>query len=296
MKKLKATEVDYHRDLLLAIVKGRPLFGSAYMDEFPYNVEDNASPNWFAAVSLAANLVSSVGSGLTFDFKPEDPPSFTNPDVQSLIKCICPRPFTRVVVNKGLLHTNSFAKHGTLRLVLEELKLLDSFITAVESNFCSSDQMRRKWASLKQDIQNEVRILLPDTQVLLSVLSSLNAHSKSLELSLKRAVDTKISLEQGVHDVKRLKTDAHKDDLDILVSGVSYLPEITLPKNTGVAQGMHDVDDLIDGDDNAVIADIWGLRQCSESCMTVKDEETHFYSRLPDALKIFHENSIPFLL
>lgn len=52
MKKLKATEVDYHRDLLLAIVKGRPLFGSAYMDEFPYNVEDNASPNWLVPCFL----------------------------------------------------------------------------------------------------------------------------------------------------------------------------------------------------------------------------------------------------
>ncbi|KAG5541010.1 hypothetical protein RHGRI_021034 [Rhododendron griersonianum] len=206
MKKLKATDVDYHRDLLLAIVKGRPLFGSAFMDEFPYNVEDNASPNWFFAVSLAANLVLSVGSGMSFDFKPEDPPSFSNPDVQSLIKCICPRPFTRAIVNKGLLHTNSLMKHGILRLVLEELKLLDSLITTIESNYCSSDHMRCKWLSLKQDIQNEVRILLPDTQVLLSLLSSLSTHSKSLESSLKRTADSEISLEQAM---------GHGDDSEV---------------------------------------------------------------------------------
>ncbi|XP_058204610.1 uncharacterized protein LOC131318694 isoform X1 [Rhododendron vialii] len=289
MKKLKATEVDYHRDLLLAIVKGRPLFGSAFMDEFPYNVEDHASPNWFFAVSLAANLVSSVGSGLSFDFKPEDPPSFSNPDVQSLIKCICPRPFTRAIVNKGLLHTNSLMKHGILRLVLEELKLLDSLTTTIESNYCSSNHMRSKWLSLKQDIQNEVRILLPDTQVLLSLLSSLSTHSKSLESSLKRTGDSEISLEQGVRAFKRFKTDSHMDDVDILVSGVCNLPEITLQRDTGVVQGMNDVDDVNDGDDNAfVIADIWGLRQCSEGGVTVKDEETHFYSRLLDAFKIYH--------
>lgn len=46
MKKLKATEISHHRDLLLAIVSGRPSFGSAYMDEFPYNLEDHASPSW----------------------------------------------------------------------------------------------------------------------------------------------------------------------------------------------------------------------------------------------------------
>lgn len=46
IKKLRAAELKNHRDLLLAIVRGRPLFGSAYMEEFPYNVEDHASPLW----------------------------------------------------------------------------------------------------------------------------------------------------------------------------------------------------------------------------------------------------------
>lgn len=46
MKKLKATEIVYHRDLLLAVVCGRPSLGAAYMEEFPYNLEDYASPNW----------------------------------------------------------------------------------------------------------------------------------------------------------------------------------------------------------------------------------------------------------
>ncbi|KAJ6423215.1 hypothetical protein OIU84_024200 [Salix udensis] len=66
MKKLKAADIGYHRDLLLAIVKGRPSFGSAYLEEFPYNLEDYASPSWFSTVSLAANLVSSVGSWPSF--------------------------------------------------------------------------------------------------------------------------------------------------------------------------------------------------------------------------------------
>lgn len=46
LKKLRATEIEYHRVLLLAIVKGKPSFGSAYLDEFPYNLEDHASSNW----------------------------------------------------------------------------------------------------------------------------------------------------------------------------------------------------------------------------------------------------------
>lgn len=46
MKKLDATESMKHKDLLLAIVKGRPLLCSSYMDEFPYHLEPRASPQW----------------------------------------------------------------------------------------------------------------------------------------------------------------------------------------------------------------------------------------------------------
>lgn len=46
MKKLQATEIHYHRDLLLAIVSSRPSFGLQYLEEFPYNLEDYMSPSW----------------------------------------------------------------------------------------------------------------------------------------------------------------------------------------------------------------------------------------------------------
>lgn len=46
MRKLRATEIVYHRDLLLAIVRGRPSLASAFFEEFPYNVENFASPSW----------------------------------------------------------------------------------------------------------------------------------------------------------------------------------------------------------------------------------------------------------
>ncbi|GJU65550.1 hypothetical protein Tco_1247385, partial [Tanacetum coccineum] len=40
IKKLKAAEIEFHRDLLLGIVYGRPAFGSAYLDDFPYSLDD----------------------------------------------------------------------------------------------------------------------------------------------------------------------------------------------------------------------------------------------------------------
>lgn len=46
MKKLQATEIQYHRDLLLAIANCRPSFGLSYLEEFPYNLEDYLSTSW----------------------------------------------------------------------------------------------------------------------------------------------------------------------------------------------------------------------------------------------------------
>lgn len=56
MKRLRAIEICYHLDLLLAIVKGRPSFASAFLDEFPYNVEDLASPSWLVLFRVPSYL------------------------------------------------------------------------------------------------------------------------------------------------------------------------------------------------------------------------------------------------
>lgn len=46
MKKLKATEVAYHKELLLGIVCSKLSLCSAYFDEFPYHLEPRPLPSW----------------------------------------------------------------------------------------------------------------------------------------------------------------------------------------------------------------------------------------------------------
>ena len=58
MKNLKATEISYHRDLLFAILQGRPSLASAYMSEFPYNLEDFSSSNWSAFYKFLHDLLT----------------------------------------------------------------------------------------------------------------------------------------------------------------------------------------------------------------------------------------------
>lgn len=289
MKKLKATEIGYHRDLLLAILRGRPSLAAAYMDEFPYNLEDHASATWLSAVSLAANLVSSVGMGQTFSFldaSSHDPPSFDSEDVQNIINCISPRPLSRSMFTKGLLHSDLLVKHGTLHLLWEVLKLLDSFLSSLSRNSPSGKQVLQGWTSLLLEIQNEVRILLPDPQVFLSLLSSLSSQTKTQESRLKRKLDLEKKSEHNSKSSKKMKVHSSNTDTDIIISGMTSTSDITLPAGvTAETQAMDESDE--EEEFLNVISEIWVLDPCSSPITTLKDAETYLQSRLLDALKIY---------
>ncbi|XP_044505387.1 uncharacterized protein LOC123225472 isoform X4 [Mangifera indica] len=290
MKKLKATEISYHRDLLLAILEGKPSLGSEYMDQFPYNLEDYASPTWLANVSLAANLVSKVGMGFSFDFldaQSHDPPSFNSADVQSVLNCICPRPFSRSVINKGLLHSDYLVKHGTLRLLLEALKLLDSFICVLHQSSCSSNQMMQSWTSLIQEVQNAVRTLFPDPQVLLTLFSLQSSHNRNCESHSKRKAESSYFLECSKKGVKKMKKNVMDEDTDIIVGGISSDPQIDPSEDNDRIVDTLITDELDhEKDFTDVISEIWGLDQCSGP-VALSDADIIFLSKLLDALKIY---------
>lgn len=220
-------------------------------------------------------------------------PSFDSPQVQNVMKCICCRPFSRLVVNKGLLHPNGFVKHGTLRLLLEELKLVDSFISAINHMSSSSNQMMNRLAPLKYKIENEVRMLLPDHQVLLTLLSSLSSQSTTQEMSLKRKAITENFTDHRRNDRKKLKKDFLDEDTDILVGGISPGQDIAFHGGEKVPDTFT-ADDL-DGekDDVKIIAKIWGLQSCSIGD-ALGDVESCFYSKLLNALKIYVVSSNSF--
>lgn len=236
-------------------------------------------------------MVSSVGDGVSFEFlntQTQDPTTFRSSDVQSIIKCICPRPFTRLVINKGLLHSNSFIKHGTLRLVFEALKLLDSFVSAVNTISCSGSRMMHGWASLKKDIEEEVWISLPDPQVLLSFLSSLNSHYKSQKLCPKRALSSENVPEHNSRRRKKQKISNADDETDIIVGGMSPSVGASLPVDTEDLDTTS-IDELDNKDAHMkTIAKIWGVHHCNTTSIMVDDEYTYFYSKVLDTLKLYH--------
>ncbi|XP_052734716.1 uncharacterized protein LOC108318920 isoform X3 [Vigna angularis] len=298
MKKLRVTEVQHHRDLLLAIVEAKGSFGLLYLKEFPYNIENFKSSSWIPAISVAAQLVSLVGNGISKEFAnlQSNGPGLLldNMDLHSIVKCLFPRPFSRPVFNKGLPHTEPYVKHGTLRLLLELLKLLDSLFGGLNHNSSSSNPVLQHVMFIKDEIQNYVQAFLPDLQVLLNLLSSLDASSEACNSTLKR---------DACHDEdnssrrKKLKLDTSESgDIDIVVAGLSSTPDIDLTDNSEAVDIGVRADTL---DDEVylmnIIGEIWGVDLHSLDISTWTDVDSYLLSKLLDALR-YYRRSLPFTL
>ncbi|RDY02938.1 Nucleolar pre-ribosomal-associated protein 1, partial [Mucuna pruriens] len=277
MKKLRATEVEYHRDLLLAIVNAKASFGLSYLKEFP-----------ISAISVAAQLVSLVRNGLSkefVNFRSNGLCLFDNMDLHSVVKCLFPRPFSRSLFNKGLPHVEPYVKHGTLRLLLELLKLLDSLFGSLNLNSSSSNPCMQHMMSIKDEIQN---------YVLLNLLSSLDASSEAHNSNLKRKA---CHHEHNSSRRKKLKMDTSEGgDIDIVVGGISSAPDIDLTVNSGTVDSEPGADALDDEEDlMSSIGEIWGVDLHSLDISTLKDVESYLLSKLLDALR-FYRRALPFTL
>lgn len=242
---------------------------------------------------MAADLVSSVSSGLSKEFvnsRSNDPHSVDNMDLHNVVKCLFPRPFSRSMFNKGLHHADSYVEHGTLRLLLELLKLLDSLFGGLNHNSSSSNPFMQHMVSVKQEIQNYVQAFLPDMQVLLNLLSSLDACCEAHDSSLKRKA---CHNEHDGNSRKKLKMDTSECDIDIIVGGISSAPDIDLTGNSGTVDSAlrEDAQDLMNS-----IGEIWGVDVRSMDISTLKDAESYLLSKLLDALRYYRVCSIFLIL
>ncbi|CAA6659829.1 unnamed protein product [Spirodela intermedia] len=321
MKKLKATESMKHKELLLAIVKGRPLLCSSYMDEFPYHLEPRASPQWL--VHLITDLISAVNFCSSFSFleasKTSDPPCLETTEVQCILKCILPCSCTRSVINKGLLHSDILVKHGSIRLLLEALKLLDSLNSSIDGlldsmhpkhspevtgetdlrclrdflcfseadkcnigeNDCrssSGDAYLQKWVTFRGQIQDEVRSVLPDAQVLLKLLTSFTNETSGISsFTLKRCLNSSNATR------KKSKSDPCKAvaEVDIVVSAID---------SVDMAEDYERVIDVdaADTEKQAILAlaEIWGPN-LDVNVSKTENIMSLFHAKLLDVLKLY---------
>lgn len=232
--------------------------------------------------------MSSVSSNLSISFlQSRQAITFDCPDVQSIMKCISPRPFSRSAINKGLLHSNFSVKHGTLRLLLESLKLLDYFLKAIsfasQSNFKDKDSL----TSLKTDILNEMRLLLPDPQVILNLLSTIGSQLRDRSSCSKRAADIEILEKQNRRTTKKPKCHILKEDADIIVAGllVDENDDIIVDEKTD--EGTKCSNESRRKEYSELYEGNWWLDRCSTVVTAPQDEEIYFQSKLLEAVKFY---------
>lgn len=229
---------------------------------------------------MAADLVSSVRNSFSFEFLNPDqrstPPSGGSEvqtimkEVQTIMKCICPRPFSRLLITRGMLCPKFFVKHGTLRFLSETLLLWDSFVTA--SHGCS-EQIQ---ASLERDVMGEVRSFFPDSQVLLTELKSQSDASGIQKASLKR----KAVLESGVVGREKRIKRSEKDVLDE-VAGDIVIGGVGLAEDPVDAQ-------MLDGNEYLQnVSEIWASERCSKPVDSVEEAEMYLRIKIMDVLRIY---------
>ncbi|RCV36782.1 hypothetical protein SETIT_8G009000v2 [Setaria italica] len=316
MKKLKAAEVAHHKSLLLAIVSKRVSLCSAYMNEFPYNIEPRSSPSWFAAISLAADVIASAKCDSivhTLSSNSHGLVSVDDEEVQVVLKCIVPNVCSRAVINRGLLHSDDLVKHGSLRLVFESVNLLCYIIEAINvmvsrgrANLefigstkvtikiddspvlsCSDaadaslvDEVHqgdetqiKRWASLREYIQDEVHGAMPDPQVLLKLLSSASQKHQNSSQSMQKK-----NAQFSEPPQKKRRCNASSEVDDIIIGGI----DAEQGKDTSEDQDLESKQDH-----TTTLCEIWGLDKQDPKMKDAKVVEDVFHSKLLDVLRFY---------
>jgi nucleolar pre-ribosomal-associated protein 1 len=115
---------------------------------------------------------------------------------------------------------------------------------------------RQKWVSLKQLIQDEVRVMLPEPHVLLKLLSSSGQKHKHSGVGLKRHAHF------PAVSSKKLKPNDASEDTDIIISGIDTKHNNGTSEDSDKLKAENSMQDLdLEKDDIAVIAEIWGLSE-----------------------------------
>ncbi|CAM6096475.1 unnamed protein product [Calypogeia fissa] len=230
MLRLKVTEVDRHRDVLLATARARPQLAISYLASFPLSLEPRVSPAWFNAMSLVSQLIPLASQPSSFSFLGAQ--FFSNGHlVQSILQSLLPSPLSRVVLNRGLLHVDFMVKHASLRVLVEALVCLRRLINAIgdasalepaqrhserssaefqgqtkRSSLVSSfktgvidESIKQELMKVSQSVQDFMRASLPDPNTLLAILSSLKLPRNS------RTNTASISELQGSPPTKKRK-------------------------------------------------------------------------------------------
>lgn len=228
-----------------------------------------------SAISLVADIVSSLDVDLLIASL-----SSTSEEEGSklVLKCIAPHVCSRLILNKGLLHSNNLVRHGSLRPVLESLKSLCSLIHAIDGVAPCDDN--NKWASIRCYIQDAMRVSLPDPQVLVKLLSTKSQrdskNSKICGSRLKRCAELVPPTDMAL---KKKRSALSRDGDDDIMIGV-----VADPDESG---NIEEKESESRSKNLETIYEIWGIDAGTLVGDKVIEVEDIFQSKLLDVLTFY---------
>ncbi|CAL5070105.1 unnamed protein product [Urochloa decumbens] len=278
MKKLKATEVAHHKSLLLAIVSKRLSLCSAYMNEFPYNIEPRSSPSWFAAISLAADVIASAKCDSivhTLSSNSHGLVSVDDEEVQSVNLLCYIIEAINGMVSKGIVKSE-FIGSAKVTIKIDDSPVLscsDAADVSLVDEVHHGDEMQvKRWASLKEYIQDEVHGAMPDPQVLLKLLSSASQKHQDYSRNIRKK---NAQLSEPPQKKRRCNSSIEVDD--IIIGGIDAEQD----KDTS-EQDLESKNDR-----TTTLCEIWCLDKQDPKLKDAKVVEDVFHSKLLDVLRLY---------
>ncbi|KAL4434021.1 hypothetical protein ABPG75_000462 [Micractinium tetrahymenae] len=194
--RLRPADSAAHLQLLLAAAASDAPLAAALLLALPYSLEpaaagaaasgSAAAGRWFAHAAVAAHLLQllpgAAPSGLlTLARAAGAAPPPGGRRAQALLRCCFPPCLQRAALSRGLQHSNSLVRYGTLGLLVSAMSALEAVLqdcTAAAGAVAGAAQAgqaaeaREGWLALRRWLQQAARQQLPDPTLLLALLSA----------------------------------------------------------------------------------------------------------------------------
>ncbi|KAM0791109.1 hypothetical protein ACM66B_004398 [Microbotryomycetes sp. NB124-2] len=221
LKSLKVTEDSLQRDLALHVLERVPGLTGAFWSKFPSSLDPRLSSRWISAITFATQLVSlppplliphhSTSPSIRVDLSTLTPPTLT-----SLTDTCFPPSLTKSWFSKSLQHDNKLVSFLSSILLIAGLQKSCRILQDVQrvANLLEEDvggssvgagAGAGRWTLLGLRIRDWLRgNVVPDVQIVVSLMSNNSSTSTSIKKNSKEAKDEEDDKKETTMEETRL--------------------------------------------------------------------------------------------
>jgi Nucleolar pre-ribosomal-associated protein 1/Ribosome 60S biogenesis N-terminal len=190
--RLKANEDNRQRLLTIAVLREVPQILEQFIVQLPYAFQPRPSCKWIANMSFLSQLYRlPFAKNSPVIQQIIDTPDAISSHVSTLIKSFIPSTLNKAILSQGLQHSNMLVKMLTLQTVSALLNRVGQCVHRLESlrlsrsgdaSFLSLKQI----AEMRTQVLHELRIVLPDVQVVFSLRAAFDPALATSKLDIRK--------------------------------------------------------------------------------------------------------------